>query len=245
MRFDVCTLFPGIFSGFLGESLLNKAIAAGLVNVQLHDIRQWSQDKHQKVDDRPYGGGPGMVLMVEPVVACVESVQAAAETAGSLILLSPQGRKLDQALVEDLAGRQRLVLLCGRYEGFDQRVSEILQPEEISIGDYILNGGEVAAMAIIEAVIRLIPGVLGHDESSRRDSFSTAERWLEGPQYTRPREFRGRAAPEVLLSGNHEAIARWRQEQSWLKTTKHRSDLLAKEAPAATNEPTERNASDE
>jgi tRNA (guanine37-N1)-methyltransferase len=245
MRFDVCTLFPGIFSGFLGESLLNKAIAAGLVDVQLHDIRKWSQDKHQKVDDRPYGGGPGMVLMVEPVVACIESVQAAAETAGSLILLSPQGRKLDQSLVEDLAARQRLVLLCGRYEGFDQRVIDLLQPEEISIGDYILNGGEVAAMAIIEAVIRLIPGVLGDDESSRRDSFSTANRWLEGPQYTRPREFRGRAVPEVLLGGNHEAIARWRQEQSWLKTTKHRSDLLATELPAATNEPIERNASHE
>lgn len=241
MRFDVCTLFPGIFSGFLGESLLNKAIAAGLVDVQLHDIRKWSLDKHQKVDDRPYGGGPGMVLMVEPVVACIESVQALAEPAGRVILLSPQGRKLDQPLVENLAARERLVLLCGRYEGFDQRVIDLLQPEEISIGDYILNGGEVAAMAIIEAVIRLLPGVLGDDESSRRDSFSTAERWLEGPQYTRPREFRGRTVPEVLLSGNHEAIAAWRQEQSWLKTTKHRSDLLAKEAPAAANEPTERN----
>jgi len=235
MRFDVCTLFPGIFSGYLGESLLNKAIAGGLVDVQLHDIRRWSNDKHQKVDDRPYGGGPGMVLMAEPVVACIESVQAMAQPPGSVILLSPQGRKLDQKLVEELASRERLILLCGRYEGFDQRVVDLLQPEEISIGDYILNGGEVAAMAIIDAVIRLVPGVLGDDDSSRRDSFSTTDRWLEGPQYTRPREYRGLAVPEVLLSGDHEAIARWRQEQSWINTNRRRSDLLANSS-AATNQ---------
>jgi tRNA (guanine37-N1)-methyltransferase len=230
MRFDVLTLFPAIFEGYLGQSLLKKAIDAGLVSVQLHDIRNWSRDKHHKVDDRPFGGGPGMILQVEPVVESVEAVQKMAPQPGHLILLSPQGRTLDQKVVEEFATHERLVLLCGRYEGFDQRVIDILQPKEISIGDYVLNGGEVAAMAVIDSVIRLIPGVLGDDASSAGDSFSSGNRLLEFSQYTRPREYRGHEVPEVLLSGNHEEIARWRREQSYLNTRQRRADLLNQQA---------------
>ena len=230
MRFDVLTLFPAIFAGYLGQSLLKKAIDGGLVSVNLHDIRNWSRDKHHKVDDRPFGGGPGMILQVEPVVESVEAVQNIAPQPGHLILLSPQGRKLDQKVVEELATRERLVLLCGRYEGFDHRVIEILKPDEISIGDYVLNGGEVAAMAVIDAVIRLVPGVLGDDASSAGDSFSSGNRLLEFAQYTRPREYRGHEVPEVLLNGNHEEIARWRREQSYLNTRQRRADLLNQQA---------------
>jgi len=226
MRFDVLTLFPEIFSGYVGQSLLKKGIDAGLIAVHLHDIRRWTTDKHQKVDDRPFGGGPGMVMKVEPVVDCVEAVQQLAQPAGKLIFLSPQGRRLDQSLVRELAAEPRLVLVCGRYEGFDQRIIDLLQPEEISIGDYILNGGEAAAMVVIDACIRLIPGVLGDEQSSQEDSFSTESGQLEFPQYTRPREYRGRAVPEILLSGDHGEIARWRQEQSYLKTRERRQDLL-------------------
>ncbi len=230
MRFDVLTLFPAIFSGYRGQSLLKKGIDAGLIDVHLHDIRRWSKDKHHKVDDRPFGGGPGMILQVEPVVECVEAVQKMADP-GNLVLLSPRGRTLNQKIVEELADQPRLLLLCGRYEGFDERIFDILQPDEISIGDYVLNGGEVAAMAVIDAVIRLIPGVLGDEESSQHDSFSSSNsssgnRLLEFPQYSRPREFRGHEVPEVLVSGNHEQIARWRREQSYLQTRKRRSDLL-------------------
>jgi tRNA (guanine37-N1)-methyltransferase len=228
MHFDVLTLFPAIFEGYLNQSLLGKARESGLVSVHLHDIRNWSRDKHHKVDDRPFGGGPGMILRVEPVVESVEAVQAQAER-GHLVILSPRGRRLTQKIVEELGGHKRLLLLCGRYEGFDERVFDILQPDEISIGDYILNGGEAAAMVVIDAVIRLVPGVLGDEESSQHDSFSAAgpaSGGLEFAQYTRPREYRGHRAPEVLLSGNHEAIARWRREQSYLSTRKRRADLL-------------------
>jgi tRNA (guanine37-N1)-methyltransferase len=228
MRFDILTLFPAIFEGYLGQSLLKKAIEAGLVDVQLHDIRRWSRDKHHKVDDRPFGGGPGMILQVEPVVEAVEAVQAM-RNPGHLVALSPRGRTLNQKIVEELAARPRLLLLCGRYEGFDQRVYDILQPDEISIGDYILNGGEAAAMVVIDACIRLIPGVLGDEESNQHDSFSSGNRLLEFAQYTRPREFRGHAVPEVLVSGNHEQIARWRREQSYLSTRQRRADLLDEE----------------
>jgi len=226
MRFDILTLFPGVFPGYLGQSLLDKAIQRGLVEVHLHDIRQWSNDKHQKVDDRPFGGGPGMVLRVEPVVECVEAVQQQGGTMGRVVLLTPQGRRLTQAVVEELAKQQRLLLLCGRYEGFDQRVIDILQPDEISIGDYILNGGEVAAMAVVDAVIRLVPGVLGHEDSNVDDSFSCGNRFLEFAQYTRPREYRGHEVPQILLTGNHEEIARWRREQSYERTKERRADLL-------------------
>lgn len=225
MRFDVLTLFPAIFDGYLNQSLLKKAIDAGLVEVKLHDIRQWTRDKHQRVDDRPFGGGPGMVLQAPPVVECVEAVQALGEP-GSVIVLSPRGRTLNQKVIEELVARPRLVLLCGRYEGFDERVYEILQPEEISVGDYVLNGGETAAMVVIDAVIRLVPGVLGDEESNQYDSFSSGNRLLEFAQYTRPREYRGHQVPEVLLSGDHAAIARWRREQSYASTRERRADLL-------------------
>jgi tRNA (guanine37-N1)-methyltransferase len=227
MRFDVLTLFPEIFSGYLGQSLLSKAIDRKLVEVCLHDFRNWCRDKHHQVDDRPFGGGPGMVIKAEPVVECVEAVRQLNEEPGRLILLSPQGRKLDQPLAEQWASREsRLTLICGRYEGFDQRIVDILQPEEVSVGDYVLNGGEVAAMVLIDTVIRLLPGVLGDEESSRDDSFSSGNRLLEFPQYTRPREYRGRQVPEVLLSGDHQAIAAWRLEQTIERTRKRRADLL-------------------
>lgn len=227
MRFDVLTLFPEIFQGYVSQSLLRRAIDAGLVDVRLHDIRGWSPDaKHHKVDDRPFGGGPGMVLMVEPVVTCVEAVQAMAERPGHVVLLTPQGERLTQRVVERLAGHERLLLVCGRYEGFDERIRTILQPEEISLGDFVLNGGEVAAMAVIDTVMRLTPGVLGDEDSSVSDSFSGAHGWLEGAQYTRPREYRGLEVPEVLLSGHHEQIARWREEDSLARTRQRRPDLL-------------------
>lgn len=234
MRFDVLTLFPEMFPGYLGQSLLKLAIQRELVGVHVHNIRNWAQGRHKQVDDRPYGGGPGMVLMAEPVVTAVEAVQAMAEPPAQVLLMSPQGRRLDQQLVEELSGHRRLLMLCGRYEGFDERVREILQPLEVSVGDYVLNGGEVAAMVIIDTVIRLVPGVLGDIESSRQDSFSQAERWLEFGQYTRPREFRGHAVPEILLSGDHGAIARWRHEQSLLRTSQRRADLLG--TPPAANQ---------
>jgi tRNA (guanine37-N1)-methyltransferase len=252
MRFDVLTLFPEIFSGYLSQSLLKLAIDRALVDVRLHNIRDWAQGKHRVVDDRPFGGGPGMILKVEPVVACVEAVraeasiietvnptvvvpqasslkpQASADAAdpGHLIMLTPQGRRLTQPIVEELAGHKRLVLLAGRYEGFDDRVRQILEPDEISVGDFVLGGGEVAAMIVIDAVVRLVPGVLGDERSPWDDSFSGRDRLLEFGQFTRPREFRGLTVPEVLLSGNHEEIARWRQEQSLQKTRARRADLL-------------------
>lgn len=218
MRFDVLTLFPEMFTGYLGQSLLKLAIERGLVDVRLHNLRDWAQGRHQQVDDRPFGGGPGMVLMVEPVVKSVEAVQGECDDPGRLVLLTPQGRRLDQSVVEELAAKRRLILLCGRYEGFDERVRLILRPDEISIGDFVLNGGEVAAMVVIDAVMRLVPGVLGHERSSGEDSFSGAERLLEYPQYTRPREYRGHQVPDVLLSGDHGRIAQWRREQSILRT---------------------------
>lgn len=235
MRFDVVTLFPQMFPGYLSQSLLDKAIQQGLVDVQIHDLRQWSHNKHRNVDDRPFGGGPGMVLCVEPVVHCVETIQQQAATPGHVVLLTPQGRRLTQPIVEELAQQERVILLCGRYEGFDQRVIDILQPDEISIGDFVLNGGEVAAMVIVDATVRLVPGVLGDERSSQEDSFSNQQRWLEGAQYTRPREFRGHQVPEVLLSGDHERIARWRQEQSYQRTRQRRADLLPEASDPSTS----------
>lgn len=230
MRIDVLTLFPDLLSGYVSQSLLHKAIERQLLDVRLHNIRDWSVDlKHHKVDDRPYGGGPGMVLMVEPIVACVEAVQSEVSTPGHLVYLTPQGRRLTQRVVEELATHPRLVLLCGRYEGIDQRAIELLKPDEISIGDYVLNGGETAAMVIIDAVLRLVPGVLGDEQSSVDDSFSSGNRLLEASQYTRPREFRGLKVPDVLLSGDHQEIARWRRAESELKTRERRADLIENE----------------
>ena len=225
MRLDILTLFPEMFAGYLGQSLLKAAIDRGLVEVHLHNIRDWAGDKHHSVDDTPFGGGPGMLLMAPPVVDCTEEVQTRDEQPGHLVMLTPQGRPLTQRVVEQLATRERLILLCGRYEGFDQRVVDILEPEEISIGDFVLNGGEVAAMVIIDSVMRLVPGVLGDERSSQEDSFSGERRLLEFAQYTRPREYRGHAVPEVLLSGNHPEIARWRENQSIERTKQRRADL--------------------
>ncbi|MBI2825904.1 MAG: tRNA (guanosine(37)-N1)-methyltransferase TrmD [Planctomycetia bacterium] len=223
MRFDVLTLFPEMFPGYLGQSLLKLAIERGLVDVRLHNIRDWAQGPHRCVDDRPFGGGPGMVLKVEPVVACVEAVRRQADDPGHLVMLTPQGRRLTQAVVEELGGKPRLILLCGRYEGFDERVRQILKPDEISVGDYVLNGGEVAAMVVIDATIRLVPGVLGDEESSRQDSFAGEGRLLEFSQYTRPRGFRGHEVPEILLSGDHQAIARWREQERAARTRERRA----------------------
>ncbi len=225
MRFDVLTLFPGIFDGYLQQSLLKLAIARGLVDVRLWNIRDYSADKHQKVDDRPFGGGPGMLMCCQPVFDCVEEVRADAADPGLLVLLSTQGRRLDHGLVTQLAGHGRLLLLCGRYEGFDERIRLGLEPMEVSAGDFVTNGGEVPAMLLIDTVIRHIPGVLGDETSSKYDSFADSG-LLEYPQYTRPREFRGMEVPQVLLSGDHDQIARWRQEQSLEKTSRVRRDLV-------------------
>lgn len=213
IRFDVLTLFPDLFQGYLSQSLLKIARGAGIVDVRLWNIRDWSKDKHHRVDDRPYGGGPGMVLMAEPVVDCVEAVRAEETDPGTLILLTPTGRRLTQAVVEELAEHSRLLLLCGRYEGFDDRIRQVLQPMEISAGDFICNGGEVPAMLVIDTVMRLIPGVLGDAASAVDESHSEPGR-MEYPQYTKPREYRGLQVPEVLLNGNHAAIEGWRRKQS-------------------------------
>ena len=227
MRFDILTLFPGLFDGFLSESILKNAIEARKVQVVRHDFRQWATDRHHSVDDRPFGGGPGMVLKAEPVVQCVREVQETEGlTPGKLVMFTPQGTPLRQKRVEELAGEERLLLLCGRYEGFDERIRDVLQPEEVSLGDYVLNGGEVAAMALIEAVMRLLPGVLGDELSSHHDSHSGASRLLEAPQYTRPREFEGLTVPEILLSGDHKKIEQWREEQSRLRTQERRPELF-------------------
>jgi tRNA (guanine37-N1)-methyltransferase len=226
IRFDVLTLFPGIFEGYLGQSLLDDAIRAGLVQVHLWNIRDWTTDKHQKVDDRPFGGGPGMVLMAQPVVGAVEAVRAKAEPPGKVVMLTPAGERLTQRVVERLAAEPRLLLLCGRYEGFDDRIRQLLDPWELSVGDFVCNGGEVPAMVVIDTVIRLVPGVLGHEQSAADESHSEEGR-LEYPQFTRPRVFRGLEVPEVLLSGNHAAVTNWRREQSELRSrrkTEHQED---------------------
>jgi tRNA (guanine37-N1)-methyltransferase len=211
LRIDVLTVFPSLFDGFVDQSIGGGAVDKRLVQIERWDIRRWAEGKHKQVDDRPFGGGPGMVLMGPPVVAAAEAVQAAAEPPGDLIILSPQGPRFDQARARELAARRRIILVCGRYEGFDERIIEVLRPEQLSVGDFVLSGGEVAAMVVIDAVARLIPGVLGDAESAVDESFGP-DGGLEYPQYTRPREFRGLSVPEVLLSGDHAAIARWRRE---------------------------------
>lgn len=227
MRFDIITLFPPIFAGYLTQSLLAKAIARGLVEIHIHDLREWSTDpKHHKIDDKPYGGGPGMLICVDPVVLCVEAVQQMSDQKGVVVMMTPQGDRLDQRRVEKIARFERMILLCGRYEGFDQRVIDILDPVELSVGDYVLNGGEVASMVVVDSTVRMIPGVLGDEQSSWDDSFSRGNRLLEFPQFTRPAEFRGHCVPNVLLSGDHKKIADWRAEQAEMKTRLRRSDLF-------------------
>ena len=223
-RLDVLTLFPNLFEGFLSESILKRAIERGLIEVHRWNIRDWAEGKHKQVDDRPFGGGPGMVLMAAPVVSAVEAVQSEGNGPGRLIFMTPQGRTLDQAWVRELALEPRLVLVCGRYEGFDERAFDLLKPETLSIGDYVLSGGEVPAMVVIDAVMRLIPGVLGHAESARDDSFGPGK-GLEHPHYTRPRVFRGLAVPELLLNGDHAAIAGRRHQEAQARTAQRRNDL--------------------
>lgn len=222
MRIDILTIFPGIFEGPLRESLLGKAIAAGLLDVRVHDIREHAAGRHRQVDDEPYGGGPGMVMKPEPIFAAVEALGPGDKR---VILLSPAGRRLDQGLVRELATEPWLVLICGRYEGVDERVVEGLPAEELSIGDYVLSGGELPALVVVEAVARLVPGVIGREESHERDSFGP-EGLLDHPHYTRPAEFRGMRVPEVLLSGDHAEIERWRREAALEKTRRNRPDLL-------------------
>ncbi len=223
MRFDLFTLFPGMFQGLLGESILKRAQEAGLLDIRLHDIRSYTSDKHHICDDTPYGGGGGMILKPEPIFAAVEGVLGA-PPACPVILLSPQGRTFTQRVAVELAQHQQLALLCGRYEGVDERVREHLVTDEISIGDYVITGGELAAMAVLDAVARLIPGVLGARWAAEDDSHATG--LLEGPHYTRPGVFRGWGVPEVLASGDHAGIERWRREQALLRTWQRRPDLL-------------------
>jgi tRNA (guanine37-N1)-methyltransferase len=222
MRIDVVTIFPTMIEGAIAESLLGKAIAAGLVHVRVHDLRAFTDDRHRSVDDEAFGGGPGMVLKPEPIFAAVESLDP---DRGRVLLLSPAGRRLDQELVRHFAAESHLTLICGRYEGVDERVVEGLPAEEISIGDYVVSGGEVAALVLIEAVTRLVPGVIGKEASHERDSFVDPD-LLDHPHYTRPQEFRGMRVPDVLVSGHHAEIERFRREAALEKTRRNRPDLL-------------------
>ena len=226
MRFHVLTIFPGMFDGPFEESIIGRARKKGLIVISIYDIRESAADRHRKVDDYTFGGGPGMVMKPEPLFKAVEAVRTSASlTDGApIVLLSPQGRPLTQSVAEELAQHHDLVLICGRYEGVDERVRQHLATDEISIGDYVVSGGELAAMVVIDAVSRLVPGVVGSIESTADDSFSSG--LLEHPQYTRPAEFRGWAVPEVLLSGNHAEIALWRRRQSLRRTLLRRPDLL-------------------
>jgi tRNA (guanine37-N1)-methyltransferase len=221
MEFDVLTLFPRIVEGPLEESILKRARERGLVKIRIHNLRDFTHDKHRVVDDKPYGGGQGMLLKPEPIFEAVESLQRADSC---VVLMTPQGRKLTDAVARELAGQTHLLIICGHYEGVDERVREALVDKEISIGDYVLTNGALAAAVFVDAVARLLPGVLGDEQSAHDDSFSAG--MLEGPQYTRPAEFRGMKVPEVLVSGNHAAVARWRKEQARQRTIEQRPDLL-------------------
>ncbi|CEP68337.1 tRNA (guanine-N1-)-methyltransferase, bacteria [Moorella glycerini] len=227
MRVDVLTIFPEMFTGFLNTSIIKRAREQGHLTVNLVDIRDYTRNKHRSVDDYPFGGGPGMVMQAEPIFLAVEALLPGADAVRPpIILLSPQGEVFNQALASELAGQERLILICGHYEGVDERVRQFLVNREISIGDYVLTGGELPAMVIIDAVTRLLPGVLGDPAGATEDSFAMG--LLEYPQYTRPRSFRGLEVPEVLLSGNHEQIRLWRRQQALERTWRRRPDLLAK-----------------
>ena len=221
VKIDVLTLFPGMFAGPLDESIIKRARDAGLMDLQLHQLRDWTHDRHKTVDDRPFGGGPGMLLKPEPIFEAVESL---ARENTRVILLSPSGRKFDQSIARELARQDHLLFVTGHYEGFDERIREALADDELSVGDYVLTNGALPAMVVIDAVTRLLPGALGDDASSQDESFSHG--LLEYPQYTRPAEFRGMKVPEMLLSGNHAEIAKWRAEQAWLRTKERRRDLM-------------------
>ncbi|MBU0638417.1 MAG: tRNA (guanosine(37)-N1)-methyltransferase TrmD [Planctomycetes bacterium] len=224
MRIDVLTLFPEVMQPYLSASILGRAQQAGLVEFHLHQIRDYTQDPHGKVDDRPFGGGPGMVMACQPLHDAVNAVERMDERPALRILLTPQGRSFSQSMARRFAARERLLLICGHYEGVDERVVELLEPEEVSLGDFILTGGEIAGLAVIDSVTRLRPGVLGNDEALLEESFQNQR--LESPQYTRPREFRGLRVPDVLLSGNHADIEAWRRGESEQRTRQRRPDLL-------------------
>jgi tRNA (guanine37-N1)-methyltransferase len=224
MKFDILTLFPGMFGGPFSESIIKRAMEDALIDIRLHDIREYATDRHKTADDSPYGGGAGMVMKVEPLAACIEAVRTERGNA-RVILTTPRGKRFDQALAAELAREEALLIICGRYEGVDERVRELFVDDEISLGDFVMTGGELAAMVIVDAVSRLIPGVLGSADSALSDSFSDG--LLEYPHYTRPAEFRGLGVPEVLLSGNHREIAKWRRRQALQRTLATRPDLLA------------------
>jgi len=224
MRIHILSLFPDMFSGPFSDSIIKRAIDRGLVQIELHNIRDFTWDKHHVVDDSPFGGGQGMVLKPEPVFGAVESIKGESDI--PVILLTPQGRLFNQQVAADFAAYEEMLLVCGRYEGVDERVREQLVTDEVSIGDYVLSGGELPAMVVVDAVVRHLPGALGAEEAVGEDSHSSG--LLEYPQYTRPRVFRGWEVPEVLLSGNHAQIARWREEQSLRRTLKRRPELLEK-----------------
>jgi tRNA (guanine37-N1)-methyltransferase len=231
MRIDVLTLFPGMFVGPLDESIIKRARASGRLDLVIHNLRDYTHDRHRTVDDRPFGGGPGMLLKPEPIF---EAVEALRREATRTVLLSPSGRVFTQQVARELAGLPHLLLVCGSYEGVDERAREVLMDDEISIGDYVLTNGALPAMVLIDAVTRLLPGVLGHEESATDESFSDGV--LEGPHYTRPAEFRGMKVPEVLLSGNHAEIARWRAARAAQRTALRRPDLLRGEGSAGDGE---------
>ena len=235
LRIDILTLFCEVFGGFCSASIVGRAVRRGLLKIELTDIRDFAADSYGTVDDAPFGGGPGQVLICQPVFDAVEHVRKAIGPPGKVILLTPQGRPLDQKLVGELAQQERLILLAGHYEGFDERIRTGLADEEISIGDFVLSGGETAAMVLVDAVARLLPGALGKEESLAEESFSQG--LLEYPQYTRPRVFKGMAVPEVLLGGDHARIDAWRAEQARLRTRQRRSDLWEKYRQSNKDEP--------
>lgn len=229
MKVDILTLFPGICGAPLNESMMKRAQEKGIVDVHIHNLRDWTTDKHHVVDDVPFGGGQGMVMKPEPIFAAVEDLQQTSNLkaqTSKVILMSPAGRRLDQQLATELSQEPHLIIVCGHYEGVDHRVIEHLIDLEISIGDYVLTNGAIAAVVLVDAIVRLLPGVLGHEQSAVNDSFSRKRSGLEAPLYTRPAEFRGWKVPEVLLSGNHAEIAKWREEQAIKRTRQNRPDLL-------------------
>ncbi|PAC38055.1 tRNA (guanosine(37)-N1)-methyltransferase TrmD [Caldifermentibacillus hisashii] len=224
MRIDILTLFPNMFTGVINESILKKAMELGKVQYHITNFRDFSTDKHQAVDDYPYGGGAGMVLKPEPIFHAVEHIESVTNSSPRVILLCPQGERYTQKKAEQLAREEHLLFICGHYEGYDERIRENLVTDEISIGDFVLTGGELAAMVVVDSIVRLLPGVLGNEDSPVLDSFSTG--LLEHPHYTRPAEFRGMRVPDVLLSGNHKLIDEWRRKQSLKRTLERRPDLL-------------------
>jgi tRNA (guanine37-N1)-methyltransferase len=221
MRIDVLTLFPEICRAPLAESMMKRAQQSGTADIRIHNIRDWATDKHRTADDAPFGGGQGMVMRPEPIFAAVEALRT---DSAKVLLMTPQGRRFTQSMAAELSEEQHLIVICGHYEGVDHRVAEHLVDAEVSIGDYVLTNGGIAAVVVVDAVVRLLPGALGHEQSARDDSFSAG--LLEGPQYTRPADFRGWKVPDVLLSGNHQAIAAWRREQALRRTRENRPDLL-------------------